>query len=131
MQWLESIHTTPRRLPLLASPVVSPRKILPPRPFRDPCIIASDLEADPSFAIHTSIFLSGGAGEDFTGGSALFLDDHRSNTNPRRKIRRGLSVDGLRGRVIVSTGGDENRRCRMPTRAGIRIVLQLWWDFRE
>jgi hypothetical protein len=90
----------------------------------------ADTEADPRFAIHTSIFLSEGAGKDFAGGVSLYVDDHRSNSNPRQKIQRGVSIDGHRGRIVVSTGGLENRRCRLPTRAGIRAVLQIWWDFK-
>ena len=103
-----------------------------PKVVRDTCNLWSDLEADPRFAVHTSIFLSNGAGWDFAGGVALYADyNHqtkRMNDNPRHKIRRGVTVDGTRGRVVVSTGGMENRRCRMPTRAGIRAVLQIWWN---
>jgi hypothetical protein len=87
----------------------------------------SDLQADPRFAIHTSVFLSTGAGRDFGGGVALFVDDHPSNANPRRRIQRGITIDGSRGRLVVSTGGLENRRCRLPTRQGIRASLQIWW----
>jgi len=97
-------------------------------PIRDPCKLMADMEADPRFGIHTSIFLSDGAGKDFAGGVALYVDEHNSNSNPRRRIQRGVSIDGHRGRIVVSTGGLENRRCRLPTRAGIRAVLQIWWD---
>uniref|UniRef100_A0A7S2XKM3 Uncharacterized protein n=1 Tax=Attheya septentrionalis TaxID=420275 RepID=A0A7S2XKM3_9STRA len=103
---------------------------LPPpfssKPFRDPCLLLSDLEASPDFTFHTSVFLSDGAGEHFMGGAALYVDDGYSK-NPRRKIQRGVTVDGSRGRVVVSTGGLENQRCRLPTRSGIRAVLQIWW----
>lgn len=88
----------------------------------------ADLEADPDFAIHTSIFLSESAGVQYAGGAALYVDDHPSNDNPRNKIQRGVSIDGSRGRVVISSGGIENRRCRLPTRAGIRAVLQIWWN---
>lgn len=97
-------------------------------PVRDVCNLLADLEADPSFSIHTSVFLSEGSGEEFHGGAALYVDNHRDNYHPRRKIQRGLSVDGTRGRVLVSTGGLENRRCRLPVRAGIRATLQIWWS---
>lgn len=111
------------------------------RPVRDTCNLMADLEADPRFAVHTSIFLSDGANHDFRGGAALYVDydDDQYLPDPRRylfsrrssrgkKIQRGLSVDGAKGRLIVSTGGLENRRCRMPTRAGVRAVLQIWWS---
>ena len=88
----------------------------------------SDLEADSDFAVHTSVFLSDSAGIQYAGGAALYVDDHPSNALPRNKIQRGISVDGSRGRIVVSTGGSENRRCRLPTRGGIRAVLQIWWN---
>lgn len=99
---------------------------VPPR--RDTCNLIADLEADPRFAIHTSVFLTDGAGTSYRGGATLYMDNHRSNANPKHRIRRGLTIDGSRGRVVVSTGGIENRRCRFPTRAGLRTVLQIWWD---
>jgi hypothetical protein len=100
-----------------------------PRVIRDTCNLMADLDADPRFAIHSSVFLSDGAGRDFQGGVALFVDHHPSNyRNPRKKVRRGVSIDGHRGRVVINTGGKENMRCRLPTRAGIRAVLQIWWD---
>jgi hypothetical protein len=96
-------------------------------PKRDQCMLMADLQADGRFAIHTSIFLSPGGGRYFSGGAMLYVDHHQSNSNPRRKIRRGLSIDGSRGRLVVSTGGLENRRCRLPIRSNIRAVLQIWW----
>jgi hypothetical protein len=96
-------------------------------PKRETCNLLADSEADPRFAIHTSVFLSEGAGEDYRGGVALYVDSDVSNTKPRHKIRKGVSFDGSRGRVVVSTGGLENRRCRLPVRAGIRAALQIWW----
>ena len=95
------------------------------KPYRDPCLLLSDLEANNNFGILTSIFLSGD--EDFSGGSSLYVDDHLDNVNPRKKIKRGLLVDGSIGRITVSTGGIENRRCKLPTMEGIRAVLQIWW----
>lgn len=104
---------------------------LPPpfatKPVRDTCNLMADLEADAGFAVHTGVFLSEAAGQDYTGGAAVYLDDHPSNRNRRLKARRGVSVDGTPGRVVVSTGGLENQRCRMPTRAGVRAMLQIWW----
>jgi len=99
------------------------------KPFRDPCYLMSDLEADPRFAILTSVFLSNGAGRHFKGGVSLFVDDDPSNANPRRKLQKGVTVDGSRGRLVVSTGGYENRRCRLPTRYGLRAALQIWWNY--
>jgi len=98
------------------------------RPFRDACVLLSDLEASREFSFHTSVSLSDGAGEDFSGGASLYVDNHESNTNPGKKIQRGIVVDGSRGRVIVSTGGDDNLRCRLPMREGIRVELHIWWD---
>lgn len=90
----------------------------------------ADLQVDPSFAIHTTVFLSTGADWDFRGGVSLYVDDHKSNNNARKKIQKGVTVDGSRGRVVVSTGGLENRRCRLPVREGIRASLQIWWNCR-
>ena len=98
------------------------------KPFRDPCHLMSELEADPRFAILTTVFLSNGAGRDFRGGVSLYVDDHPSNANPWRKLQKGVTIDGSRGRVVVSTGGYENRRCRLPTRDGVRAALQIWWS---
>jgi hypothetical protein len=100
-------------------------------PLRDTCNLLADLEADPRFAIHTSVFLGDGAGMEYRGGVTLYADNHRSNYKPKHKIRRGLTIDGSKGRVVVSSGGIENRRCRLPTRAGLRTVLQIWWDCSE
>ena len=97
------------------------------KPVRDTCNLMADLEGDPKFAIHTSVFLVDGAGSGYRGGLTLYIDNHRSNANPRYQIRRGITIDGSRGRVVVSTGGIENRRCRLPMRAGLRTVLQIWW----
>lgn len=97
-------------------------------PVRDTCNLIADLEADPRFAVHTSVFLADGAGKDYRGGVTLYADNHWSNTRANDRIRRGMTIDGTKGRVVVSTGGIENRRCRLPTRAGLRTVLQIWWD---
>jgi hypothetical protein len=96
-------------------------------PARDTCNLMADMEADPRFAVHTTVFLADGAGDHYRGGASLYVDHHPSNSNPRRKIRRGVTIDGSMGRVVVSTGGLENRRCRLPTRAGVRAALQIWW----
>jgi len=98
--------------------------------LHDPCVLMSDLEANSTFAFYTSVFLSGGAGENFSGGVQLYADNHCSNSNPRKKIHRGVTIDGSKGRVVVSSGGWENRRCKFPTNMGIRAVLQVWWDTR-
>jgi hypothetical protein len=100
-------------------------------PVRDTCNLMADMEADPQFAIHTTVFLNDGAGMGYRGGVALYVDHHPDNANPKRRIRRGVSIDGSSGRVVVSTGGMENRRCRLPTRAGLRTALQIWWSFVE
>jgi hypothetical protein len=95
------------------------------RPKRDTCNLLADMEVDPRFAIQTTVFLSEGGGQDFRGGAALYVD---YGDQARHKIRRGLVIDGSRGRVVVSTGGAENRRCRLPVRAGVRAALQIWWS---
>lgn len=97
-------------------------------PVRDTCNLMADLEADARFAIQTTVFLNDGAGVGYRGGVTLYTDDHWSNRRPKHKIRRGVTIDGSMGRVYVSTGGVENRHCRLPTRAGLRPVLQIWWD---
>jgi hypothetical protein len=104
--------------------------MFPSRPLRETCNLMADLEANSTFAIHTSIFLSNGAGGDFKGGHALFVDNYR-NQDPRKRINRGVVIDGSIGRIIVSSGGPENLRCRLPTRSGIRAVLQIWWNIRD
>ena len=88
----------------------------------------ADMEADSRFSVHTSVFLVDGAGISYRGGVALYVDDHPSNLNPKRRVQRGVTVDGSKGRVMVSSGGTENRHCKLPTRAGLRSVLQIWWD---
>lgn len=112
---------------------------LPPfptmKPIRDTCNLMADMDANFSFAVHTSVFLSHGAGVDYEGGAMLFADSlnpgQGRKESPRRRIRKGITVDGSRGRIVVSTGGRENRRCRLPTRRGIRAVLQIWWDYLD
>jgi hypothetical protein len=96
------------------------------RPVRDTCNLLADLEADPSFSVQSTIFLSEGGGIDFQGGTALLVDydEYRKST---RKIRRGIAVEGSRGRILISTGGLENLRCRLPTRSGVRATIQIWW----
>ena len=99
------------------------------RPKRETCDLKFDLEADSRFCVLTSLYLNGGEGGDYRGGSDLFVDDHPSNfVNPSHRIARGISIDGSRGRLVVSTGGFENLRCRFPTHYGFRTVLQIWWD---
>jgi hypothetical protein len=120
--WLES---TRRKNELAAYSLPPP---FATKSVRDVCYLMADLEADPDFAVHTSVFLSDSAGIQYAGGAALYVDDHPSNAIPRNKIQRGIIIDGSRGRVVVSSGGAENRRCRLPTRAGIRAVLQIWWN---
>jgi hypothetical protein len=96
---------------------------------RDTCDLKFDLQGDSRFCIRTSISLTNGAGEDYRGGTNLFVDNHPSNyANPSRRIARGVSIDGSKGRIVVNTGGSENLLCRFPTRAGLRAELQIWWD---
>jgi hypothetical protein len=102
----------------------------PSYPIRESCNLIADLEANSTFAIHTSIFLSNGAGDDFEGGHLLFIDNFKYQ-NPRKRINKGVVIDGSKGRIIVSSGGPENLRCRLPTRTGIRAVLQIWWNIRN
>ena len=42
-------------------------------------------------------------------------------------VKRGLLVDSSRGGVIISTGGEDNPRCRLPMREGVRVDLHVWW----
>lgn len=101
------------------------------QPYRDECNLLADMQVDRRFRIHTMVFLTdgGSSGSEFRGGETLYVDNHPSNSNPRRKIRRGLVIDSVRGRLVVSTGGMENRRCRLPIRSGVRAALQIWWQF--
>lgn len=100
-------------------------------PYRDQCLIISDLEANETFAFHTSVYLGDGAGEDFSGGVTLFVDNHQSNTNPRDRIQRGVTIDGSIGRITVNSGSDDNARCRLPMRSGLRAELDIWWNCRH
>jgi len=97
-------------------------------PFRDPCILIADLEASGDFAFHTSVYLADGAGIDYSGGVSLFVDNHQDNVGGRNKVHRGVSIDGSRGRVVLSSGGEDNLRCRLPMRDGIRAELHIWWN---
>jgi hypothetical protein len=96
---------------------------------RDTCNLMADTQADERFQVLTSIFLSNGAGSDYRGGTELIVDpdDDFVTGRNQKKIRRGLTIDGARGRLLVSSGGLENRRCRLPIHAGIRATLQIWW----
>jgi len=99
------------------------------QPKRETCDLKFDLQTDSRFCIQTSLYLTNGAGEDYWGGTDLFVDDHPSNfENPSRRIARGTSIDGTEGRLVVSSGGFENLQCRLPTRSGFRSVLQIWWE---
>ncbi|KAG7363331.1 hypothetical protein IV203_026691 [Nitzschia inconspicua] len=97
-------------------------------PKREKCNLVADRNIDPRFCILTSVFLADGAGKDYRGASILFMDHHSSNDNPKRRIQRGVTIDGQIGRVVVSTGGVENLRCRFPTRSGCHVELQIWWE---
>ena len=90
----------------------------------------------PDFIFHTSIFLADkGLGEDFTGGAAFYVQEKEWNAHrrwrSRHKIQSGLAIDGSRGRVIVSTGGNENLHCHLPLKSGVRAALQIWWDTKK
>ena len=97
------------------------------KPYRDTCKLMADQEADPGFEYHTTAFISDGAGEDFWGGATLYVDNHPYNLNRYKKLASGMTVDATRGRVLISSGGTENRRCHFPVRSGIRAALQVWW----
>lgn len=126
IEWMEAAE---RRNEMAQFPLPWPFRRLGFQPVRDTCNLLADLEADPSFAIHTTVFLSEGAGKEYSGGVGLYVDyDDEMYRTRHQKIRRGISMDGARGRVVVSTGGLENRRCRLPTRAGVRATLQIWWS---
>lgn len=106
-----------------------PKIVIPfPSPHRDQCLLVSDLEASENFAFHTSVYLSDGGGIHFSGGVSLFVDNHMTNTNIRHKVQRGVTVDGSQGRIVVNSGGEDNLRCRLPMRDGIRAELNIWWN---
>lgn len=91
------------------------------KPVRDACHLMADREVDDKFHIHTSVLLSDSASDGMT----LFVDEVED------WVTRGLAVESTVGRVIVSTTGSENRRCRLPTRSGIRAALQIWWTLGD
>ncbi len=86
------------------------------------------LSDNKNFAFHTSVYLSDGGGIHFSGGVSLFVDNHMTNTNIRHKVQRGVTVDGSQGRIVVNSGGEDNLRCRLPMRDGIRAELNIWWN---
>lgn len=99
-------------------------------PKRDVCHLMYDQAVNDTFTIHTNLFLSDNNNHDYTGGTMLYVDDDYANVyNVHDKIRRGVIIDGNIGRLIVSTGGIENLHCRLPTRAGTRATLQIWWNY--
>lgn len=98
----------------------------------DPCLLTSGLEFLSDYMLQTTVFMSEkGSGEDYTGGAAFFVQEKEWNVHRRwrrrYKIQRGLAVDGSKGRVIVSSGGNENLHCYLPLKAGVRAALQVWW----
>lgn len=84
-------------------------------PVRDTCNLLADQQANDLFTLHTSVFLS----EEES--LFLFVDEKD------KLVTRGLAIEPSVGRVVVSTGGLENRRCRLPTYSGVAATLQLWW----
>lgn len=106
-----------------------PKFVIPiSTPYRDQCFLVSDLEAREDFAFHTSVYLADGAGEDFSGGVSLFVDNHQTNINLRNRVQRGVTVDGSRGRIVLNSGSEDNSRCRLPMRSGLRAELDIWWN---
>lgn len=103
--------------------------------------IMNDMAFSKDFEYLTSVFISGE--KDFSGGNMVFADydvtteeegekpgstnDSSENINNNNKLERGLVVDGSLGRTVISSGGLENKRCVLPIREGIRVVLQVWW----
>jgi hypothetical protein len=84
------------------------------------------MEANSNFAVHNSIFLCNGAGGDYQGGASLYVDNNYRQ-NPWLHIHCGVtSIVGSRcvELLFLSTGG------RLPARAGIRAVLQIWLNER-
>jgi len=73
------------------------------------------MEANSNFAVHTSIFLSNGTGGDYQGGASLYVDNDAAAS---QLIGQGAES------LFLSYGG------RLPARAGIRAVLQIWWNER-
>lgn len=92
-------------------------------PVRETCNVLADRQVDDAFRIHTTVFLSDD--ELFTNsgdGLTLFVDEIKD------VVTRGLAVESTVGRIVLSSTGHENRRCRLPTRSGVRAALQIWWS---
>jgi len=106
----------------------------------DPCQVMSDFDSlkswpgwdeelgglaavgeDGSNLVHTVLYLSD-AGQDHVGGTSMFIDIEIG-----LGVTRTFLVDASVGRLLVNTGGKENRRCRMPVEMGIKFGLQVWW----
>lgn len=107
----------------------------PPWPFRlpakrDVCELQSHVQAGGPFHLYTAVSLNDPS-TTYRGGATLFVDHHHANSNPKRRVQRGMSVDGSQGRVIVASGGPENLRCRLPTRSGLRVALEIWWEAEQ
>jgi hypothetical protein len=86
----------------------------------------ADRQVDDTFRIHTTVFLSddelythnSGGGD----GLMLFVDEIKD------VVTRGLAVESTVGRIVLSSTGRENKRCRLPIRSGVRAALQIWWS---
>jgi hypothetical protein len=84
----------------------------------------ADMEADPRFAVHTTCFLSDGAGEEYRGGR--LYGPPSVQFEPASQDPSGCNALMGHGRV-VSTGGLENRRCRLPTAGVQERLCKIWW----
>jgi hypothetical protein len=97
-------------------PVPWPLTVFPP--VRETCHLLADRQVDDRFRLHTTVFLS----DESSDGLTLFVDEIRD------VVTRGLAVESTVGRIVLSTTGRENRRCRLPSRSGVRAALQIWWN---
>lgn len=87
-------------------------------PVRDTCNLLADQQANPAFEIHTTVLLS----EEQSSGLLLYVDEMQ------KVVTRGLAIESAPGRIVVSTGGAENERCRLPPHSGVSASLQIWWQ---
>jgi hypothetical protein len=97
-------------------PVPWPLTVFPP--VREACHLLADRQVDNRFRLYTSVLLS----DESSDGLTLFVDEMGD------VVTRGLAVESTVGRIVLSTTGRENRRCRLPSRSGVRAALQIWWS---
>ena len=62
----------------------------------------------------------------------MFVDEEGGrDTYKREPVGSGVLVEAKLVRLLVNTGGMENKRCRMPATRGVKFALQIVWLVEE